>query len=239
MLLEGRTAIVTGGSRGIGFQISKIFLEEGARVLAISRSVDKLAGATAALQGLETLVADTTKPDAIDRAVAWTHAHWGTLDILVNNAGVLAGHTPDLTAVGDDDFIATNRTNLLGPYLTTKRFLPLLLTSTSPRVLNIGSSSGVLSPRLRGAYGVSKAGLHALTIATSLELEGRVALNVLSPGWVRTDMAPDAPDEPRMSAEAALQIVTMPREVTGRLFHATPNSDRGPAIAVERAWAEF
>jgi NAD(P)-dependent dehydrogenase (short-subunit alcohol dehydrogenase family) len=239
MLLEGQTAVVTGGSRGIGFQISKIFVEQGARVLAISRSADKLSGAASALPGLETLVADTSDPGDIDRAVAWAAANWGALDILVNNAGIWTSAKADLTTPGDRDFIATNQTNLIGPYLSTKRFLPLLLESASPRVVNIGSASGILSPRLQSAYGVSKAGLHALTIATAYELKGRVAVNVLSPGWVRTDMAPDGPNEPRMSAEAALELVTMPSQVTARLFQATSSDGNAPATAVERAWVEF
>ena len=77
---------------------------------------------------------------------------------------------------------------------------------------------GITSHDLRGAYSVSKASLHALTIATANELKGKVAVNVLCPGWVRTDMAPDAPGDPRTSAEAALFLVTQPRTVTGRLF---------------------
>ena len=66
---------------------------------------------------------------------------------------------------------------------------------------------------------MSKAALHALTIATASELRGKVAVNALSPGWVKTDMAPDGPGDPRWSAEGALAIVTGPAGVTGKLFH--------------------
>jgi NAD(P)-dependent dehydrogenase (short-subunit alcohol dehydrogenase family) len=126
------------------------------------------------------------------------------------------------------------QTNLFGAYFATKRFLPLLEKSDAPRIINVGSTSGLLSPTLRSTYGVSKLALHGLSIATANELAGRVAVNVLSPGWVRTDMAPDGPNEPRMSAEAALEIATQDWAITGKLFHATPGESGAPATPVER-----
>ena len=219
MLLAGCNAIVTGGSRGIGFEISRIFLEEGAQVVAVSRDVRKLDGAKYALPSLETLVCDVSVAGEVDRMVAWVTDRWGKLDILINNAGVWTGEEPDLISGSDDDFTNTIQVNLFGAYFCTKRLLPLLMKSSDPRVINVGSRSGILSPRVRSAYGVSKASLHALTIATANELSGIVAVNALSPGWVRTDMSPDAPGDPRWSAEGALAIVTRDRNVTGKLFH--------------------
>jgi NAD(P)-dependent dehydrogenase (short-subunit alcohol dehydrogenase family) len=239
ILLTGRTAVVTGGSRGIGFQIAKIFIEQGARVLAVSRSSEKLAGAKTALPSLETIAADAADPDQIDTVVSWVRDRWGSLDILVNNAGVMETDDADLTAGDDSVFVDTVHTNLFGPYFCTKRFLPLLLEAADPRVINVGSRSGILTPNLRSAYGVSKVGLHGLTIATAGELEGRVAVNALSPGHVLTDLAPDGPGDPRSSAEAALEMVTMPSNIVGKLFHATPAEGDRPAVAVERAWGEF
>jgi NAD(P)-dependent dehydrogenase (short-subunit alcohol dehydrogenase family) len=97
--------------------------------------------------------------------------------------------------------------------------LPLLLKSNDPRIVNVGSTSGVMSSRLNGVYSVSKVALHGLTIATANELMGKVAVNALSPGWVRTDMSPDAPGDPRTSAEATLWLVTQSGDITGKLFH--------------------
>jgi NAD(P)-dependent dehydrogenase (short-subunit alcohol dehydrogenase family) len=240
-LLKDRTAVVTGGSRGIGFQIAKILIEQGARVLAVSRSAEKLAGAKAELPSLETIAADTSDPDQIDSLVAWVREHWGSLDILINNAGIMDTDEPDLTTGDDAVFMDTVHTNLVGPYLCTKRFLPLLLAGTNPRIINVGSRSGILTPNVRSAYGVSKVALHGLTIATARELEGRVAVNALSPGHVLTDLAPNGPGDPRSSAEATLEMLSLPSTVVGRLFHATPSatSVAAPATAVERAWAEF
>ena len=219
MQLEGRHAIVTGGSRGIGYQISELFLAEGARVLAVSRDPAKLAGARAQLPALATLSADVSVASDVDRIAEWAKSEWGAVDILVNNAGVLYGSEPGLTAGLDESFLSTLQVNVCGAYFCTKRLLPLLLQSSDPRIVNVGSMSGMLGPNMRNSYGVSKAALHALTLATANELRGKVAVNALAPGWVRTDMSPDAPGDPRWSAEGALSIVTRPAGVTGRLFY--------------------
>ena len=219
MSLQGKKTLVTGGSRGIGYEICKILLENGADVLAASRDQAKLDQAQRELPGLRVLQADVSIAEDNDRLAVWVRDAWGALDVLVNNAGVSTQEIGSLYTLPDAEFERTMRINLTGVYLCTKRLIPLLLESDDPRVVNVGSTSGVMSAELRGAYGVSKAALHALTIATAGELAGKVAVNALSPGWVRTDMAPDAPKHPRSSAEGALWLLNQPREVTGLLFH--------------------
>jgi NAD(P)-dependent dehydrogenase (short-subunit alcohol dehydrogenase family) len=219
MPLAGKKALVTGGSRGIGFQISRIFLENGVDVLAVSRDTVKLEQAKDELPELDTLQADVSIPTDNDRVAAWIQDSWGVLDILVNNAGVSPESIGALSSLPDEEFERTLRINVFGPYLCTKRMLPLLLKSEDPRIVNVGSTSGVMSSRLNGVYGVSKAALHALTIATANELMGKVAVTALSPGWVRTDMSPDASGDPRTSAEATLWLVNQPGDITGKLFH--------------------
>ena len=219
MQLEGRRVIVTGGSRGIGYRISELFLAEGARVLAVSRDPAKLAGARAQLPALATLAGDVSIASDVDKIATWAESEWGAVDILVNNAGVLYGSEPGLTSGPDETFLSTLQVNVGGAYFCTKRLLPLLLKSSDPRIVNVGSMSGMLGRNMRNSYGVSKAALHALTIATANELRGKVAVNALAPGWVKTDMSPDGPGDPRWSAEGALSIVTRPANVTGRLFY--------------------
>ena len=219
MTLQNKKALVTGGSRGIGLEICRIFLENGADVLAVSRDQAKLNEAQRELQGLHVLQADVSIAADNDRIAEWVSDTWGALDVLVNNAGVSPQDIGGLFGISDEDFERTIRINVTGVYLCTKRLIPLLMESDDPRIVNVGSTSGVMSSSLQGVYGVSKAALHALTIATAVELQGKAAVNALSPGWVRTDMAPDAPNHPRTSAEGALWLVNQPREVTGMLFH--------------------
>lgn len=234
MLLDDRFALVTGGSRGIGFEIAKIFVAEGASVIVASRASAKLEWAAGELPTVETIQADVASPADLNRLADRVGERWGKLDILINNAGRWTGDQPDLTTSTDGDFTGTIQTNLFGAYFATKRLLPLLAHSDAPRIINVGSTSGLLSSSLHSTYGVSKLALHGLSIATANELAGRVAVNVLSPGWVRTDMAPDAPNEPRVSAEAALAIATQDWAITGKLFHATPGDAGRSATAVER-----
>lgn len=218
MQLVGKTAVVTGGSRGIGFEICKILLEEGAGVLAVSRDASKLAQALGALPGLQILQCDVSQSEDVDRLVEYVGNQWDKLDVLVNNAAVFSEESRELTDGPDELLSHAIAVNVLGPYLCTKRMLSLLLKSDEPRVLNLGSRAGIMAPTLRGTYGVTKLALHGMTRATAGELRGRVAVNVLSPGWVRTDMAPDAPGDPRTSAEAALFVLTQPANITGKLF---------------------
>ena len=219
MTVFGKKVLVTGGSRGIGFQISRIFMENGADVLAVSRDIVKLAQAKELLPELHILQADVSIPGDNDRIKNWIQDNWGVLDVLVNNAGVSPEDFRALLSVSDEVFDQTLHINVSGPYMCTKRLIPLLLKSDDPRVVNVGSTSGVMSSNLHGVYGISKAALHALTIATANELNGEIAVNALSPGWVRTDMAPDAPGDPVTSASAALWLVNQPRDLTGKLFH--------------------
>jgi NAD(P)-dependent dehydrogenase (short-subunit alcohol dehydrogenase family) len=224
-MLTNRTAVVTGGSRGIGFEVCKVFQEQGATVLAVSRSLSKLQAAQEALPGLQIVAADVSEAHAVDRVVEWVSAQWGKLDILINNAAIYAEADNSMTQAEEEVFFSVMRANLYGPYLCTKRLLPLLLKSDDARIVNVGSRSGIMSEQMEGIYGVSKAALHAMTIAVANDLKGRVAVNVLSPGWVRTDMAPDAPTEPRLPAEAVLSIVTDPQGVTGKLYHGKVQYD--------------
>jgi len=219
MNFTNKIALVTGGSRGIGLEISKILLENGARVLAISRNSRHLANAKQLLPDLCTMQCNVSSYTDAERVASKIEDMWGKLDILVNNAGVYPD--PKLGIFGTPDYLLeeTFQINVFGPYIYSKKLLPLLLESSEPRILNLGSSSGIMSKGLLGVYGASKAAIHALTIAMANELDTKIPVNVLSPGWVKTDMAPDAPGDPRTSAESAIWILSQPSNVTGKLFH--------------------
>ena len=222
--LSGKNVVVTGGSRGIGYEICKILLENEMNVLAISRDMTKLQSAKSQLPDLYILQADVSCSDQVRNIAQWVETQWGDLDILVNNAGISPSSLEDYTTsslldLTEEAFGQTLKVNVLAPYICTKILLPMLIKTEEPKVINVGSTSGLMTPVLSGAYGVSKAALHALTIASANELAGVVTVNALSPGWVLTDMAPDAPDHPRTSAESALWLIRQDNNVTGKLFH--------------------
>lgn len=214
----GKKALVTGGSRGIGFHICKILLEHGVDVLAVSRSLNSLKDARESLPALRILQGNVSIPADNDGIAAWVTENWGQLDILINNAGISPAPAEKITNISDEVFEETFRVNVFGPYFCTKRLVPLLLKSNDPRVINVGSTMGIMSSELRGVYSVSKTALHSLTIAMANEFMGSISVNALSPGWVKTDMAPNAPGDPRKSAEAAIWVLSQPSNVTGKLL---------------------
>lgn len=215
---QDKRVVVTGGSRGIGFEICKIFLEQGAEVLAVSRNPSKLEKARELLPGLSVFTGDVSRSEDIDHLVTFINHSWNPVDVLINNAGIQLPTGPVLIQQEDTVFHEIMNVNVMGPYLVTKRLLPYILKGKDPRVINIGSSMGLINAGLRGAYGVSKAALHALTIAMASELSGQVAVNAICPGWVRTDMAPDAPGDPRISAEHVLWLANEPLTFTGQVI---------------------
>ena len=214
----GKKALVTGGSRGIGFHICKILLEHGVDVLAVSRSLNSLKDARESLPALRILQGNVSIPADNDGIAAWVTENWGQLDILINNAGISPAPAEKITNISDEVFEETFRVNVFGPYFCTKRLVPLLLKSNDPRVINVGSTMGIMTSELRGVYSVSKTALHSLTIAMANEFIGSISVNALSPGWVKTDMAPNAPGDPRESAEAAIWVLSQPSNVTGKLL---------------------
>ena len=218
MSVNGKKALVTGGSRGIGFEICKILLENGCEVIALSKNLENLTKAKSLLPELLVLQADVEVASQFEKISEYVSNTWGYLDILINNAGISPTQGNELSIQPDEVFLRTIETNLTAPYFGIKRLLPHLLESKDPRIINIGSSMGIISPHLSGVYSVSKAALHALTIAFANELEGKVGVNVLCPGWVKTDMAPNAPGDPRSSAEAVLSLLSKDKSFTGHIL---------------------
>ena len=223
MRLQGKVALITGGGSGIGEAMALRFAAEGAATAIVDLNQKGAERVVSAIQEAggraHAIAADVANEKDVRAMLAETQDQFGPLHILVNNAGVLDESERGLTQGPDDSFLTTMQVNVHGPYYCTKRILPLLLKSDDPRILNVGSGSGILGPNMRDSYGVSKAALHALTLATANELKGKVTVNALDPGWVRTDMSPNGPRDPRWSAEGALSIVTRSDGLTGRLFY--------------------
>jgi NAD(P)-dependent dehydrogenase (short-subunit alcohol dehydrogenase family) len=187
-------AVVTGGNRGIGFEICRQLATRGARVVLTARkraageaAVKKLAGhqPAAAFHPL-----DVTDGKSIERLGDFLKETYGHVDVLINNAGIIAeGEAPalkvDLATVRE-----TLETNALGPLHIAQKLVPLLKRGTSPRIVNMSSGMGALTDNYGGhaAYRMSKTLLNAVTAILAAELAGAIAVNSVCPGWVKTDM---------------------------------------------------
>jgi len=190
-----RVALVTGANRGIGFEVCRQLAAARFVVLLTAREATKARAASGALSSVghvEPLVLDVANADSIAKAAAEVTSQYNCLDVLINNAGI---HYDTWEKVEDADIEGTVteaiRTNLLGPWRTSKAFLPLLRRSRAGRIVNVSSEAGSLAKMGGGppAYQVTKAALNALTRTLAGELlETRILVNAVCPGWVATEV---------------------------------------------------
>lgn len=192
-LLKDRTAFITGGTSGIGFEIAKAFINAGAKVVITGRSIERVMTACDRLHS-ETQTYNTAFPIAMDNTkVAEFESHLknaeqkigGKFDILVNNAGVLGGHITNAT---EEEYDAVLDTNLKGVFFLTKLFAEYMKENQiQGNILNIASSSGICPAN--SAYCVSKWGIRGLTegYARSLAPLG-IVVNGIAPGPTATPM---------------------------------------------------
>ena len=192
MLLDGKIALVTGGSRGIGRAIALRLAEEGAKV-AINYAGNQTAaeevkaiieqhGGTAMI--VRTDVSDST---AAAEMVARVHEELGGLDILVNNAGITRDTL--LVRMKDEDFDAVINTNLKGIYACTKAAAKFMTKQRSGRIVNLSSVVGEIGNIGQTNYAAAKAGVIGFSKAAAKEFAARhVTVNVVAPGFIDTDM---------------------------------------------------
>ena len=216
--MDSKFVVITGASRGIGYECARLCNLEGHTVLAVGKDSTRLFQVAQRLDGILTYRADLAIEAEVNALVSYKRTRWELVDVLINNAGVMPQNDRQIITCSEADFDYTMRVNFLAPYRLTKALIPLLQLSESGRVINISSTMGVIGSSLNGVYGLSKAMLNNLTVALSNELAGTVAVNSVSPGWVRTDMAPDGPGDPAESAQTVLRVMNMDNSITGKFF---------------------
>jgi NAD(P)-dependent dehydrogenase (short-subunit alcohol dehydrogenase family) len=191
-VLDGRTAVVTGASRGIGRAIALLFADEGASVTLVSRSPETLDGVFAEItrRGGRALVvaADITAEDAPAQVVDRTLAEFGGLDILVNNAGGNSFMAP-LETMRFSGWQKTMALNLDSTVRLIQAALPPMIAGGRGSIINVSSVTGLRGSPLMSHYGAAKAAVISLTQSLGIELATRgVRANSLVPGWIETDL---------------------------------------------------
>jgi NAD(P)-dependent dehydrogenase (short-subunit alcohol dehydrogenase family) len=186
--LEGRTALITGASQGMGKVIAKRFAGEGAKVVLVARSRERLAETAAEIEaaGGRALVAPTDIRDAaeVDALGQRVEAEVGPLDAVVSNSGI-AGPTAELWKVAPEEWDETIRVNLTGTFLLCRALLPAMVARGSGSVVVIGSTSGKRPLYGRTPYAASKIALVGLVRTLALELGPLgVRVNLISPGAI-------------------------------------------------------
>jgi NAD(P)-dependent dehydrogenase (short-subunit alcohol dehydrogenase family) len=223
-----RTALVTGGNRGIGLEVCRRLGALGYRVLLGGRNREQAEAAASSLrqEGSQILarVLDVTDAGSIREFAEAVEKEFGGVDVLVNNAAVLLSEDGEVLRVPADDFRESMETNVYGPLLLCQALMPGMRRRRYGRVVNVSSGAGQLATMTDYAppYSVSKAALNALT--RQLAQAGRdrnVLVNAVDPGWVRTDMGgPSAPRSVEQGADTIVWCATLPDGgPTGGFFH--------------------
>jgi NAD(P)-dependent dehydrogenase (short-subunit alcohol dehydrogenase family) len=216
--------VVTGGNRGIGFEICRQLAGRGSQVVLTARKPEAGAAAVQKLAAQKLAVTfhplDVTDQKSIAALGDFLKETYGHIDVLINNAGIIAeGDAPALT-VGLAAVRETLETNALGPLHLAQTLVPLLKKGTSPRIVNMSSGMGALSDNSGGyaAYRMSKTAINAVTAILSAELRGAIAVNAVCPGWVRTDMGgPHATRDVADGADTAVWLaLDAPEKLTGK-----------------------
>lgn len=225
--LQGRCIVLTGASRGVGLETTRLFLAEGAEVLGVARDRGRLEAAARVLdpeqRRLTTLAVDLRAPEAAERITSAAAARWGACDVLFNNAGVQLDAGAQGFVDGTEAVLRESlELNLLAPYRLCLSLLPLLERGREPRIVNVSSGAGnfeSMSSSGIASYRLSKWALNGFTRLLAHELAGKVAVNAFDPGWVKTDLGGErAPGTPDQSARGALALVTLPFAETGKFW---------------------
>lgn len=220
-------ALVTGGNRGIGYELVKQLALKGFKVILASR--DPEMGHKAAQKLLDSnldvsfVEMDVDNQESVSQAANTVNERYGRLDVLINNAGVYLEENKKLVAMKPSILEKTMATNFFGVYHVIRSFIPHMEKRGYGRIINVSSEYGAMSDMSYpgvGAYKLSKFALNGLTRLVAAEINGDIKINAVDPGWVSSDMGgPSAPRTPKQAAESILWLVTIgPEGPNGGFF---------------------
>jgi len=211
--LDGKVAIVTGGSRGIGAEVGGRLAEDGAAVVVSGRDGERLQRTVHEweAQGRAVLgvVADAANREDCERLVSSAKQHFGRIDVLVNNAGMT--HDQLLVRMTDEDWDRVIEVNLRSAFLMTRAVSKALVRQKSGgRVINITSTAGAMGNAGQVNYSAAKAGLVGLTKSLAREVATRdITVNGVAPGFIETEMTASLAEPARQAAVAAVPMQRM------------------------------
>jgi len=213
MNFNGKTVIVTGGSRGIGRAIALDFAKAGANVVVnYNRSADKAEEVVKEVEALGTkglaVQCDVSKQDDVDKLLKEAVDTFGTVDFLINNAGV----TKDtlILRMKEDDWDRVLDTNLKGTFMTTKVIGKYMLKKRQGRIVNITSVVGIMGNAGQSNYAASKAGVIGFTKSVAKEFASRgITVNAVAPGFIASDMTDVLSDEVKEAYAKAIPLGKM------------------------------
>ncbi|WP_076867209.1 SDR family NAD(P)-dependent oxidoreductase [Bradyrhizobium mercantei] len=195
---DGRVALITGGARGIGFEIVRRFLADGYQVAFMSTTAEHVERALDTLGRPEGRLyaekGDVTRQDEVSGFINRVRARWGEIAILVNNAGISPKradqNAPWLSQTSLEEWTRVVDVNLSGPFILTRFVAPAMIAEGYGRIINVGSLAGRAMPLIAGPhYAASKSGLVGLTRATARDLAPYgITVNCVAPGRVLSDL---------------------------------------------------
>jgi acetoacetyl-CoA reductase/3-oxoacyl-[acyl-carrier protein] reductase len=229
--LEGKTALVTGASRGIGRAIVLELAREGAKVALNYQSSDAAAkevadtitraGGTCLL--MKANLADPREARGMVKRVA---EQFGHLDILVNNAGIT--RDKQLAKMTDEDWLEVIQTNLNGMFFCTSAAIPIMTAQSYGRIVNVSSMNGQVGAFGQANYSASKGGIIAFTRTAALELaRSGITVNTVSPGYTETDMFAKVPADiqAQIKARIPLRRFAQPEEIAKAVTYLVADGD--------------
>lgn len=228
--LAGRTAFVTGSTRGIGRAIAEQLHAAGAKVAVVGRSLETAAAVAAEIgERARGFACDVTAPDSIRAAIAGCETELGPVDILVNNAGLTRDNL--LLRLGQAEWDEVLAANLTGAFVSTQAVIKGMMKRRFGRVINITSVVGVTGNAGQANYAASKAGLIGFSKSVAKEYAARgVLVNCVAPGFIETDMTAALPETARAALLESIPLGRLgaPGDIAGAVTFLA--SDMGAYI---------
>jgi 3-oxoacyl-[acyl-carrier protein] reductase len=198
--LDGKTALVTGASQGIGEGVARLLARQGAKVVLAARNQEKLEALAAEIASAggeaHPLVLDVSQPETFGEKLKGLPEGFAGIDILINNAGITADNL--LARMSLDDWERVLRTNLTGAFALSKEVLRGMMKKRWGRIINVTSVVGLMGNAGQANYAAAKAGLIGLTKSLARELGSRsITVNAVAPGYIATAMTEKLPEQAR------------------------------------------